>query len=251
QVNVVASQYCCVAQSNTMQSCCQGSSVPSKQNEDFFLWLLRTIFKFDEASSVVNAPKTGRPRISVTGENEMRVLTFMNSLKKSTWRVSQELSIPRMSMTTQIFGCKNQIWSDEARSKLSGYVNRYNCLNQPGITVADYNNYLDNIFPQYWIRRCGSIDWLTRSPDLTSRDGFWGGVKEKVLRRFPNSELFIARLSGLDARTANCPDTRFPREALTQVANPRGIGAAGSLIRIGKELTGLTREFREYSTQIR
>uniref|UniRef100_A0A3B3T9C7 Uncharacterized protein n=1 Tax=Paramormyrops kingsleyae TaxID=1676925 RepID=A0A3B3T9C7_9TELE len=153
--------------------------------------------------SVVNAPKTGRPRISVTGENEMRVLTFMNSLKKSTWRVSQELSIPRM--TTQIFGCKNQIWSDEARSKLSGYVNRYNCLNQPDMlhnvvvsqlaTRADYNNYLDNIFPQYWIRRCGSIDWLTRSPDLTSRDGFWGGVKEKVLRRFPNSELFIELIS--------------------------------------------------------
>jgi hypothetical protein len=40
--------------------------------------------KFDATGSVANAPKSGRPRTSMTEEDEMRVMTFVNSPKKST-----------------------------------------------------------------------------------------------------------------------------------------------------------------------
>ena len=41
--------------------------------------------KFDATGSVANAPKSGRPKTSMTEENEMRVaITFVNSLKLYT-----------------------------------------------------------------------------------------------------------------------------------------------------------------------
>jgi len=49
-------------------------------------------------------------------------------------------------------------------------------------------NYLDNIFPLYWIRRRGSIDWPPRSPDLTPIGFlFWSVVKNKVHERKPQT----------------------------------------------------------------
>ena len=60
------------------------------------LTICRIRDKFDATGSVANAPKSGRPRKSVTEENEMRVaMTFVNSPKKSTRRAAQELSSPR------------------------------------------------------------------------------------------------------------------------------------------------------------
>ena len=55
--------------------------------------------KFESTGSVVNLPKSGRPKTSMTEENEIRVaLTFVNSPRKSTRRASMELSIPRTSL---------------------------------------------------------------------------------------------------------------------------------------------------------
>jgi hypothetical protein len=55
--------------------------------------------KFDATGSVANAPKSGRPRMSMTEENEMRVaMIFVNSPKKSTRHAAQELSLPRTSL---------------------------------------------------------------------------------------------------------------------------------------------------------
>jgi len=51
------------------------------------LTIYRVRDKFDETGSVANAPKYGRPRTSMTEENEMSVVvTFVNSPKKSTRR---------------------------------------------------------------------------------------------------------------------------------------------------------------------
>jgi len=48
--------------------------------------------KFDATGSVANAPKSGRPRTSMTEENEMRVaMTFVNSPKNSTRPAAQQL----------------------------------------------------------------------------------------------------------------------------------------------------------------
>jgi hypothetical protein len=55
--------------------------------------------KFDAMGSVANAQKSGRPRKSMTEENEMRVpIIFVNCPKKSTRRAAQELSLPRTSL---------------------------------------------------------------------------------------------------------------------------------------------------------
>jgi len=146
--------------------------------------------KFDATGSVANASKSGRPRTSMSEENEMRVvMTFVNSPKKSTRRAAQELSLTRTSLRRLMSKLNlkpyrprllhglleddpdrqlqfyeiicNQIsdkrdlldkiiWSVEACFKLSGHVNRHNCvywadenphltiqsqLNQPGVTV--------------------------------------------------------------------------------------------------------------------
>ena len=60
-----------------------------------------TIYRIGDkfgTSSVVNAPKSGRPRTTLTQENEMKIaLTFVNSPKKST-RPSRELGITRKSL---------------------------------------------------------------------------------------------------------------------------------------------------------
>ena len=121
--------------------------------------------KFDATGSVANASKSGRPRTSMTEENEMRVaMTFVNDPKNST---AQELSLPRTSLRRlmrklnlkpycprllrgllqddpdrRLQFCEimhNQIsderdlldkiiWPDEACFKLSGHVNRHNCV---------------------------------------------------------------------------------------------------------------------------
>ena len=63
------------------------------------LTIYRIRDKFDATGSVANAPKSGRPRTSMTEENEMRVaMTFVNRPKKSTRRAAQELSLPRTSL---------------------------------------------------------------------------------------------------------------------------------------------------------
>ena len=146
--------------------------------------------KFEETGSVKKAPKSGRPRTVTTTENEELVAgAFQRSPHKSTRRASAELGIPRRSLgrlmkqlglkpyrprllqhlseddpdrrlqfaeiilnkireNDQLLG--KIIWSDEACFKLSGHVNRHNCvywydenphltmtteMNQPGVTV--------------------------------------------------------------------------------------------------------------------
>ena len=57
------------------------------------LTIYRIRDKFDATGSVANVPKSGRPTMSMTEENEIRVaMTFVNSPKKSTRRAAQELS---------------------------------------------------------------------------------------------------------------------------------------------------------------
>lgn len=47
-------------------------------------------------------------------------------------------------------------------------------------------NYLNNVFPQRWIGRGGSIHWPARSPDLTPLDFFlWGYLKDHVFKTVP------------------------------------------------------------------
>lgn len=147
--------------------------------------------KFDETGSICNAPKSGRPVSITTQENEILVSqAFTESPKKSKQRASVELGISCRSLSRimQRLGLKmyrprllhglleddpdrrlqfcevvlneerqgngiiNKImWSDEAHFKLSGAVNRHNCVyysrenphvmiegqlnQQPGITV--------------------------------------------------------------------------------------------------------------------
>jgi len=146
--------------------------------------------KFEKTGSVENAPKSGRPRsVSITSNEELVAQTFVQSPKKSTRRASLELDIslsstwrlmrkvelkpyrPRLLqhllpddaerrlqfavlMLSEIRENPDLldkiVWSDEASFKLSGHVNRHNCvywfpenphmvstneLNQPGLTV--------------------------------------------------------------------------------------------------------------------
>lgn len=49
-------------------------------------------------------------------------------------------------------------------------------------------NYLDNVFPNRWIGRRGTIEWPPRSPDLTPLDFFlWGYLKSKVYQNKPQN----------------------------------------------------------------
>lgn len=146
--------------------------------------------KFEQTGSIHNAPRSGRPITVTTRENEFKVAqAFTQSPKKSKYRASSELGIERRSLgrlmnraslkmyTPRLIhglleddsdrrlqfsenilseelegnGILNKIvWSDEANFKLSGAVNRHNCvyyatenpritiekqLNQPGVTV--------------------------------------------------------------------------------------------------------------------
>lgn len=48
--------------------------------------------------------------------------------------------------------------------------------------------YLDNVFPNHWIGRRGSIEWPARSPDLSPLDYFlWGYVKDRVYKTKPQN----------------------------------------------------------------
>lgn len=146
--------------------------------------------KFNNTGSICNASKAGRPVTITTPENEMTVAqTYVQSPKKSKKRASIELGIERRSLgrlmkrlrlkmyiprlthglleddpdrrlqfceimlNEELHGTgiiSKIVWSDEAHFKLSGAVNRYNCvyyspdnlhvtieeqLNQPGVTV--------------------------------------------------------------------------------------------------------------------
>ncbi len=146
--------------------------------------------KFDALGTVADAPRSGRPAKVVNEENEMLVAqAIAGSPRKSARRCSIELNINRRSVQMLLHKLKykpyiprlihgligddgdrrmqfcelfqNQctetpdlldkiVWSDEAQFKLSGHVNRHNCiywssennhvtiekqLNQPGITV--------------------------------------------------------------------------------------------------------------------
>ena len=49
-------------------------------------------------------------------------------------------------------------------------------------------DYLNEVFPQRWFGRRGSIKWPPRSPDLTPMDFFEGGVvKNKVYEKDPKT----------------------------------------------------------------
>ena len=63
------------------------------------------------------------------------------------------------------------------------------CFQQDGppphyaLTVRDY---LNEVFPQRWFGRRGSIEWPSHLPDLTSMDFFFGGVvKNKAYEKNP------------------------------------------------------------------
>lgn len=154
------------------------------------LSLYRIRDKFDETGSIMDAPRSGRPVKVCTQENLQNVAeAYAHSPKKSTRRASSELSISRTSLQRMMssLGLKpyrprlihglleddpdrrlefcdiflNEInenpeildrilWTDEANFKLSGHVNRHNCvywnttnqhvvigrqINQPGLTV--------------------------------------------------------------------------------------------------------------------
>ena len=43
--------------------------------------------------------------------------------------------------------------------------------------------FLDDVFPNRWIGRCGPMTWASRSPDLTPLDFFvWGFLKNEVYK---------------------------------------------------------------------
>ena len=47
-------------------------------------------------------------------------------------------------------------------------------------------NYLNDLFPNRWIRRGGPVAWPARSPDLTSPDFYlWGYLKNVVYQEQP------------------------------------------------------------------
>lgn len=54
--------------------------------------------------------------------------------------------------------------------------------------AADVRRYLDQVFPNRWIGRRGSIEWPPRSPDLTPLDFFlWGHLKNVVYKTRPDN----------------------------------------------------------------
>lgn len=161
-----------------------GTQAPKRQT------IYRIPDKFDATGSILNAQKTGRPKTVCTEDNKQLVAeAFVHSPKKSTRRASAELDISQTSIIRILksIGLKayrpklihglleddpdrrlqfseimlneieenpiiadNIVWTDEASFKLSGHVNRHNCvywysenmhltleqqLNQPGVTV--------------------------------------------------------------------------------------------------------------------
>ena len=145
--------------------------------------------KFDDTGSVADAPRSGRPSVSTEQNLTTVAEAYTRSPKKSLRRASAEIGIKRTSLRKiltklhmrpyiprLIHGlleddpdrrsqfceqfvkmCEDNptfldeiVWTDEATFKLSGHVNRHNCvywsdtnpqftitsqLNQPGITV--------------------------------------------------------------------------------------------------------------------
>uniref|UniRef100_V5I868 Transposable element Tc1 transposase n=1 Tax=Anoplophora glabripennis TaxID=217634 RepID=V5I868_ANOGL len=52
----------------------------------------------------------------------------------------------------------------------------------------DVRRYLDEMFPNRWIGRRGTVEWPPRSPDLTPLDYFlWGYLKERVYQDRPDN----------------------------------------------------------------
>ena len=93
---------------------------------------------------------------SVNGENYLEML--------------QEVLIPQLQIK-HIF--------DELLFQKDGAPPHY------GLRVRDYPN---EVFPQHWFRRRGSIEWPPCSPDLTPMDFFfWGVVKNKVYEKNPKT----------------------------------------------------------------
>jgi len=130
--------------------------------------MFNLVSKFNNTGSVLDAPKTGRPRTVRTLDNSDIVASaYVESPKKSTRRASKELQISRSSLQRIItdIGLKpykphllhalneddpdkrmqfceiflsyyddspdivDQIlWTDEASFKLNGHVNRHNCV---------------------------------------------------------------------------------------------------------------------------
>ena len=70
-----------------------GTQAPKRQT------IYRIRDKFNATGSILNAPKTGRPKTVCTEDNKQLVAeTFVQSPKKSTRRASLELSISRTSI---------------------------------------------------------------------------------------------------------------------------------------------------------
>ena len=58
----------------------------------------------------------------------------------------------------------------------------------PAHSSSGVTDYLNQIFPQRWIGRCGPISWPPRSPDLTPLDYcLWGWFKTEVYRETVNT----------------------------------------------------------------
>lgn len=161
-----------------------GTDPPSRQA----IYAIRN--KFEQTGSICDAPRSGRPVTVTNEENEMLVSqAFVENPGTSKHRASLELAISRSSLRRIMEGLKLKMykprlmhglleddpdrrlqfceiilneetqgngilekitWSDEAHFKLSGAVNRHNCvyystenphitleqqLNQPGISV--------------------------------------------------------------------------------------------------------------------
>lgn len=66
---------------------------------------------FETLGSVFNVSKSGRPKTSMTEENEtLVVMTFVNSPKKFTRRAFQQLSITRISLLRLIDKLKSKLY---------------------------------------------------------------------------------------------------------------------------------------------
>jgi len=138
------------------------SSVPRRET------VYRLIKKFEKHGSVVDAPRSGRPRTATTNENTMYVAqSYVKNPAQSTVRVSGDLGISRRSTARMMktLGLKvyrphllqalnednpdrrlefcvwyvirteadpdffrTVLWSDEAIFKLNGRINRHNCV---------------------------------------------------------------------------------------------------------------------------
>ena len=136
--------------------------------------------RFETRGSVADAPRSGRPRTSMTAENnDLVTAAFVNSRTKSQSRASIELGISRRSLDLimddvgikpyrpQLVHALNEddndrrlqfcerflayvednpdildniIWSDEASFKLNGHVNRHNCVYWSNVNPVSYTH---------------------------------------------------------------------------------------------------------------